>query len=237
MRAATARAAARFAEIVEGAQRVFSRNGFRRTQIADVAREIGLSPGLVYHYFESKEALFHTALEHAFDPDASPVPDQLPVPTPKRNATRDMVRGHVERWAGAPLVDAARARRRPRDPRAELVEIVGGFYDAAERRRRGADLLEHSAQEFPELAALWFGEVRRSHFDNFARYFAQRMDEGQFRRMPDARVAARIVIEIVVFFSRHRHRDPYEKLDDDAVRDSLLAFVTAALIPETGESA
>ena len=232
MRPATARAASRYAEILGAAVGLFARNGYRRTQIADVARELRLSPGLVYHYFQSKEALFHAALEHAFDPAEPRTPEKLPVATPRRKDTLAMVRRHVERWAGAPLVAEALADERPDDPRAELESIVGGFYDAAERRRLGADLLERSALELPELAELWYGQVRHEHFENLARYLQRRMDEGRFRRLPDARIVARIVVEIVVFFSRHRHRDPYEKLDDDAARENVVRFVLAALVPE-----
>lgn len=233
MRAATTRAVARFGEIVAAAQRVFARTGYRRTQVADVARELGVSAGLVYHYFESKEALFHVALESALDPEAAGVPEQLPVRTPKARATLAMVRSHVERWVAAPLVDRALARERVSNPRAELAEIVGTFYDGAERRRLGADLLERSALELPELAGLWFGEVRKAHFENFARYLQRRADEGQLRSFPDPEIAARIIIEIVVFFSRHRHRDPYDKLEDAAVRENVVQFVLAALAGET----
>ena len=231
MRTATTRGATRIAEIRGAALRLFGQNGYRRTQIADVARELRVSSGLVYHYFESKEALFHAALEHALDPDGVEAPEQLPVRTPDGNATLAMVRVHVERWVAAPLVDEALARERAPDPRAELEAIVGTFYDGAERRRLGADLLERSAMELPDLAALWFGEVRPAHFENLARYLEKRVDEGQFRRLPDARIAARIIIEIVVFFSRHRHRDPYENLDDAAVRETVVRFVLAALVP------
>lgn len=231
MRAATTRAATRFAEIVEAAQRHFGQAGYRRTQIADVARALRVSPGLVYHYFESKEALFHVALEHALDPDSVATPEQLPVRTPAANATLAMVRAHAERWVAAPLVDAAIAQARAADPRAELATIVGSFYDGAQRRRLGADLLERSALELPDLANLWFGEIRRAHFAKLARYLKARMDEHQFRRFPDPGIAARIIIEIVVFFSRHRHRDPYEQLDDEAVRENVVRFVLAALVP------
>lgn len=232
MRAATARAASRLGEILAAAQVVFARNGYRRTQVSDVARELGVSPGLVYHYFDSKEALFHTALEQAFDADGFVAPDELPVRTPEADETVAMVRRHAERWAAAPLVEEALARKEAADPRAELETIVGTFYDAAERRRIGADLLERSALERPDLAELWFGEVRRRHFQNLARYVQQRMDTGQLRALPDAAIAARIIVEIVVFFSRHRHRDPYEQLDDAAVRENVLRFVEAALAPE-----
>lgn len=41
----------------------FARSGFRRTSLADVARDAGLTPTAVYAYFPSKEALFHDAVD------------------------------------------------------------------------------------------------------------------------------------------------------------------------------
>lgn len=40
------------------ALRVFARHGLAGTKISDIAKAAGLSHGLVYHYFESKEAVF-----------------------------------------------------------------------------------------------------------------------------------------------------------------------------------
>jgi AcrR family transcriptional regulator len=225
------KASSRVHEIIDAAQRLFGQRGYRRTQIADVARQLDLSSGIVYHYFESKEALFHTALEQALRPDAAVTWDGRPIPTPEPGATLAMVRAHVEQWVAAPLIDAALTRKRAADPRAELEELVGSFFDGAQARRCAADLLERSAMDLPDLANLWFGEIRRGHFERLTRYLQQRMDEGQLRSLPDAGIAARIIIEIVVFFARHRHRDPYEKLDDDAVRENILGFVLAALEP------
>ncbi len=44
-------------QILEAALRVFARQGFAQTTNADVAREAGITTGLIYHYFENKEAL------------------------------------------------------------------------------------------------------------------------------------------------------------------------------------
>ncbi len=44
--------------IVEAACKVARRKGFHRSRITDIAREAGISYGLVYHYFGSKAALF-----------------------------------------------------------------------------------------------------------------------------------------------------------------------------------
>jgi AcrR family transcriptional regulator len=49
-------------DIAEAALTVFIRQGFRLTQMADVAREAGISAGSLYTYVDSKEALLEIAL-------------------------------------------------------------------------------------------------------------------------------------------------------------------------------
>src|ERR1700748_424651 len=44
-------------EILAAARRCFVRNGFRGASIADICAEAGISPGHLYHYFPSKEAI------------------------------------------------------------------------------------------------------------------------------------------------------------------------------------
>jgi AcrR family transcriptional regulator len=45
-------------EIMAAAKKVFARNGFHVTTIADIAKEAGLAYGSVYQYFDSKDDLF-----------------------------------------------------------------------------------------------------------------------------------------------------------------------------------
>jgi TetR/AcrR family fatty acid metabolism transcriptional regulator len=49
--------------ILEAALRVIKRKGFHKARMADIARDAGISYGLVYHYFKTKEDLFETILE------------------------------------------------------------------------------------------------------------------------------------------------------------------------------
>src|ERR1700743_1104222 len=44
-------------EILDAARRCFVRDGFRAASIADICAEAGISPGHLYHYFPSKEAI------------------------------------------------------------------------------------------------------------------------------------------------------------------------------------
>ncbi len=53
----------RRAQIMDAALRVFARKGFARASNKDVAREAGITPGLIYHYFQSKEALLKAIME------------------------------------------------------------------------------------------------------------------------------------------------------------------------------
>src|SRR5690348_5685434 len=44
-------------EILTAAKTCFARNGFKDLSIADICREAGISPGHLYHYFDSKDAI------------------------------------------------------------------------------------------------------------------------------------------------------------------------------------
>jgi AcrR family transcriptional regulator len=49
-------------EIMAAAKKVFARNGFHATTIADIAKEAGLAYGSIYWYFDSKDELFHALM-------------------------------------------------------------------------------------------------------------------------------------------------------------------------------
>lgn len=53
----------RRAEIMDAALAVFARKGFARASNKDIAREAGITPGLIYHYFPSKDALLKAIIE------------------------------------------------------------------------------------------------------------------------------------------------------------------------------
>ncbi len=50
-------------QIIDAAMRVFAQKGFARATNKDIAREAGITPGLIYYYFESKEALLKAIIE------------------------------------------------------------------------------------------------------------------------------------------------------------------------------
>ena len=69
---------------VDAATRIFIAQGYRRTQMADVAAAMSIGKGTLYGYVESKAALFQFALEHCDDNKPIEAPALLPIPTPPR---------------------------------------------------------------------------------------------------------------------------------------------------------
>ncbi len=57
----------RKAEILSAAIRVFARKGYDKTSISDIAKEIGISQGLCYRYYTSKEEIYDAALDEYAD--------------------------------------------------------------------------------------------------------------------------------------------------------------------------
>ena len=144
----------RFAQILDAALTVFSRQGFRRTQMNDVAKEAGVAPGTLYSYVESKEALFALVLARAHEPGA-PLPAELPVRAP---TNEDLVAaiGEGVRWEDRlPTLHAALRRTRVTDARAELDAVIGELWDLFADTREVADLLERSARDWPDLAIVF----------------------------------------------------------------------------------
>ncbi|HWF15401.1 MAG TPA: TetR family transcriptional regulator [Acidimicrobiales bacterium] len=55
-------------EIIEAAKRVFAAKGYDGTSLRAVARDAGVDPALVHHYFNGKASLFVAAMAIPFDP-------------------------------------------------------------------------------------------------------------------------------------------------------------------------
>jgi AcrR family transcriptional regulator len=224
----------RFEQLIDAATAVFIAQGFRRTQIADVAARMGIAKGSIYTYVESKEALFELALRHADREEPVELPDALPVATPPQGATLRTLRERLTRETRFPALEAALTRARVGDVAAELEGVLGELYDLLARHRTAIKLMDRCAHDYPELAKLWFTAGRQDALSLLGRYLEERTRRGRLRRFEDAAVAARLVLETLVFWAVHRHWDAApQAVDEAASRRTVLAFLISALVKET----
>jgi AcrR family transcriptional regulator len=85
--------------ILEAAERVFVRLGYRQAKMSDLAREVGVSTGTLYNYFDSKEAVFSSLVERARGEFLAALREAAgqPLPLERLRAMARAVLGFVER--------------------------------------------------------------------------------------------------------------------------------------------
>ena len=223
------RPADRLDRLVLAAAKVFTERGYRRTQMADVAREMGVAPGTLYLYVESKEALFDLVVQRAFVAGAGP-PPALPLPTPAPGVMLEHVRQRARSQKRTRL-DAALRNAHPADVEAELRAIVGELYETLTNSRRAVKLMERSALDWPELAAVWVGEIRREMIDKLTRYIERRVRQKRLRAVANVEATARLVLEAVAWPALHRHGDATPpRVGEEQMQQSTVDFVVNALL-------
>jgi len=218
----------RVPQLAGAALRLFSERGYRRTQIADVARELGLSPGAVYGSVRSKEALFDLAVHCAFD--EMPAGSDLPLVEPPLEDLVSRVDARMRERMRTPGIVAALRAEPPADARAELDGLVRELYDSFARNARAIHLLDRCAADWPELADLYLRRGRQGLRERWQRYLSARIASGHLPPVPDAAIAARLVIETVAWFAMHRHGDPApQPMDEASARETVVTVLRRGL--------
>ncbi len=224
----------RLPELIAAAVRVFTREGYRSARMSDVAAEMGLSEAAIYRYVDSKEGLFVLAIRHALLLEDLPEGD-LPLSPAPLAATlleaRDFIAEVVPFGVLAEAL-SGQGSSALGDSAAELEEILRELFQLESRTREAADMLERSARELPEMADLLNVVIRGPLLKALTEYLTGRVQAGLLRRTPDAAVTARLVLETLTWFARHRFSDPDgAAIPDDLAEDTAVDALVHALIP------
>src|SRR3984957_17191877 len=202
----------RFPEVIAAAVRVFARDGYRSARMSDVAREAGLSEAAIYRYVDSKEGLFALAIRHALLLEPLPGADDpaggFPLAAPSLAEVITQARVLVAAAVPFGALAEALGTADPADPAGELERIMREMFILEERTAQAADMIERSARELPELADLLNSGLRGPVLDALTRYLDARAEMRKLRRTPDTAATARLVLETLTWFARHRHSDP-----------------------------
>jgi AcrR family transcriptional regulator len=88
-------------QILSAALKVFGKKGFAATKISDIVAGAGMSHGLVYHYFRSKEEIFYELLKRAMMTSSQSLllVDKMPVsPLEKVRETARYILGSINSY-------------------------------------------------------------------------------------------------------------------------------------------
>ena len=129
--------AERTAQIVEAAIAVFSRLGFHKARMDDIAREAGVSKGTLYWYFESKDAIKEALLQHLFEQEVQEVTTVLA----------------AEGSVSERLLALTQQRAGRLEQQEQLIPIIHEFYATAPRDPTVQHTLAGYTQAYRELLA------------------------------------------------------------------------------------
>jgi len=219
----------RLKDLLECATRVFIEQGYRRTQVADVAQALGVAKGTVYLSVDSKEALFHAALRYA-DQEV-PAVSELDLPLrPQAAELGAELRDRLAAEAIPPTLRRALGGEAAADPEAELEQIVHELFDASSRHRTAIKLLDRCGRDHPEIAGTFYTGGRFAQLDALARYLEQKIAAGALPEVADSAVAARFLIEVIATWAVHIHWDPVpQPLDPQTATEIVVQLATRAL--------
>lgn len=222
----------RLRELMEAGLLVFCRQGFERSQVADVAKAMGVAVGTVYLYVESKEALFDLVVRHTSTDNPSWLDAiEIPVRTPEPGSTVEFLRGVFGRRGQWPRLEAALKTPKPVDPRTELEGVVKEQYQLMMRHRMGLLLLMRSTLEFPGMTEVFVLGLRKKLLAQFVRYIDLRAAAGQFRKPKDTFACAAVLTQAVAWANLQRPFDPgFTALDEDTAEQATVDFIVNSLL-------
>lgn len=219
----------RIPDIISAAVAVFSRRGYRLTQMEEIAKEAKVSKATLYYYFKSKLQLFQYVLQTAGDGrDSFPPPEETHPPT--EQAFLQMLKKRLKE--GASLTSVARClRQKPGkvDVAAELAEIFSELWDINEKNRTQIIMLEKSFYEFPELAEVYDRYARKSLLQQIEQYLKKRMRQGKIRQLHSVEATARFFMESVAWFGFKQPAPPRQLFAKEEALPDLVAILAAGL--------
>jgi AcrR family transcriptional regulator len=191
-------------ELLEAALQVFARNGYRNTRLEEVAEAAGVTKGTIYHYFDTKEELLLSVVEHY----------------------QTLAFGRVE--------DVLRDDRLPASTRIRLLVRKMFSDRERGRRDLLALLIRGVAHEVPHVHERWLrnGPVRL--WTLIGRLVEEGKARGEFRPDADGDVGARLLVSglmLQLMWQQHSDAVPALAVDDDRLVDSTVELFLAALRP------
>jgi AcrR family transcriptional regulator len=198
---------ARPQELLEAALRIFATRGYHNTRLEDVAAEVGVTKGTIYHYFDNKEQLLLRAVDQ-----------------------------YQERAFGR-IHEAIRARDTTAAERIGLlIRGAFGGVDP-ERSSILLLLLQGIAHEVPDVYRRWLATGPLEAWRLLTSIIGEGIAQGEFRADADAEVCARIVLSGLLtqlVWQRHAPRVDGIGIAPERLVESSIAFLLASLEPVGG---
>lgn len=191
---------------------LFINKGFARTQIKDIAKEIGLSTGMLYQYFTSKRDILSFILKCTIDPSVLERDYEFPITSCLFKNLDDEIKAAFEAnqaQLGTHLTDQAEGY--------PMAEMLSDAYDVISKYGVGCLIIEHNTEDLEELAG-YYRDYRLRYYEQVKRYVEIYIKKGEFRKREDISYTTRAIVEIMAWWGMHIMNDAFD-IDDTITKE------------------
>ena len=143
-------------QILDAAVRAFAKNGYHACRVSDIAEEAGVAYGLVYHYFESKDAVLEAIFREMWGMMVGAINAVESLDDSSREQLRKACAIVLRTWRDYPDVVRVLVREVARSGeqlQREVEEIAHAFLALQRIVERGQEQGEFRRELSPRLAA------------------------------------------------------------------------------------
>ncbi len=196
--------------IFNAASHLFINKGYARTQIKDIAKEIGLSTGMLYVYFTGKRDILNFILKGTIEPSFITREFELPISSEifasLDNEIMDAFE-KIKKHFAAHLNDITNY---------PLEQMLSDAFDVIAKHAIGCLLIEKNTDDLGKLTG-YYKEYRRDFYDQVLMYISLYMKEGTFRKVEYPKYCTRLIIETMSWWGMHIMNDAFELQKDISI--------------------
>lgn len=193
----------RMRSIFDAASHLFINKGYARTQIKDIAKEIGLSTGMLYVYFTGKRDILNFILKGTIDQAFITQEFELPIRSELFDSLDNEIMNAFEENTKAFSSHLDNITEYP------LEQMLSDAFEVISKYGIGCLLIEKNPDDLRKLTA-YYKEYRKKFYGQVLSYITQYMQTGTFRQVEHPQYITRLIIETLSWWGMHITNDAYE---------------------------
>ncbi|EMS74171.1 TetR/AcrR family transcriptional regulator [Ruminiclostridium cellobioparum] len=193
----------RMRSIFDAASHLFINKGYAGTQIKDIAKEIGLSTGMLYVYFTGKRDILNFILKGTIDQAFITQEFELPISSELFDSLDNEIMNAFEENTKAFSSHLDNITEYP------LEQMLSDAFEVISKYGIGCLLIEKNPDDLRKLT-VYYKEYRKKFYDQVLSYITQYMQIGTFRHVEHPQHITRLIIETLSWWGMHITNDAYE---------------------------
>lgn len=189
--------------IYDAASHLFINKGYSRTQMKDIAKEIGLSTGMLYVYFTGKRDILNFILKGTIDQTFITQEFELPVRSEIFDSLDNEIMDAFDENTKAFSSHLDNISKYP------LEQMLSDAFDVISKYGIGCLLIEKNSDDLGNLTA-YYKEYRQNFYSQVLSYITQYMQNETFRQVKHPQYITRLIIETLSWWGMHITNDAYE---------------------------